>query len=140
MRLLFSSLTEEDIELFAVIVYHVWKRMNLFVFEEKFEDPSKLVQTAQQLVSYFKSANERNYAVVELERPHVSNWTPLPLNVFKVNWDAAVDRVRCKVGIGVVVNNWEGQVFATLRSQRSLFPDVKLAEAVAALKPVFLCK
>ncbi|XP_035542882.1 uncharacterized protein LOC109001229, partial [Juglans regia] len=46
----------------------------------------------------------------------------------------------CKVGIGVVVRNWEGKIIATLRAPRSLFPDPKLAESVAALRAVLLCK
>ncbi|KAF5462224.1 hypothetical protein F2P56_018250 [Juglans regia] len=62
------------------------------------------------------------------------------MNVYKANWDASVDRANSKVGIGVIVRNWEGRVIATLRAPRKLIPDPKLAESVAALRAVQLCK
>lgn len=58
--------------------------------------------------------------------------------MYKVNWDAAMDRLHCRVAIGVIVRYWTGQVIATLRSRRDLFPDAMLAEIVTALKAVIL--
>ncbi|XP_040988934.1 uncharacterized protein LOC121236549 [Juglans microcarpa x Juglans regia] len=136
-----ATLSEEDVELFACIAYHVWRRRNIFLFEGKFENPSRLAQAALQLTKDFKEANDSKQTGVDPGRPIGTNsWSPPPMNVYKANRDALVDRVHNRMGVGVVIRNWEGLVTATLRSSRSLFPDVKLAEAMAALRAVLFCK
>ncbi|XP_041000308.1 uncharacterized protein LOC121246267 [Juglans microcarpa x Juglans regia] len=86
----------------------------------------------------FKEANDKKQTNVEPRRSiRTETWRPPPMNVYKANWDAFVDRVSCRMGVGVVVRNLEGCVIAT---SRSLFPDTKLDEAVAALRAVLYCK
>ncbi|XP_035540266.1 uncharacterized protein LOC118344236 [Juglans regia] len=135
------TLNEDYIELFACTAYHVWKRRNVLVFEEKFENSSRVAQSALQMTKEFKEANDSKQTDVEpVSSIGTETWRPPPMNVYKANWDASVDRVSCRMGVGVVVRNWEGHVIATLRSSRSLFPDAKLAEAVATLRAVLFCK
>ncbi|XP_035542511.1 uncharacterized protein LOC118344870 [Juglans regia] len=134
-----SEVSEGDFKVFTTTVYLVWKRRNELVFEKKFENPSKLIYNSYQKLRDFKDANA-SCPSRHSDRPQAAEWTPPQVNGFKANWDAAVDRSRCKIGIGVVVRNWEGKVIATMRSQRTLFPEAKLAEALAALKAVILCK
>ncbi|XP_041004083.1 uncharacterized protein LOC121249437 [Juglans microcarpa x Juglans regia] len=89
----------------------------------------------------FKEVNDSKQTDVEPGRPIGTDvWSPLPMNVYRANWDASVDRINSRMGVGMVVRNWEGLVTATLRSSRSLFPDAKLAEAMATLKVVLFCK
>ncbi|KAF5447865.1 hypothetical protein F2P56_033383 [Juglans regia] len=107
-----SNFNEEDAEELACTAYKVWRKRNTLVFEEKFEDPLRVVLSASHLSKEFKEAN----------------------------WDASVDRLSSRVGVGVVVRNWEGRVIAILRAPRKLFPNAKLAESVAALRAVLFCK
>ncbi|XP_018805650.1 uncharacterized protein LOC108979433 [Juglans regia] len=134
-----SEVSEGDFEVFATTVYLVWKRRNELVFEKKFENLSKLIYNSYQKLRDFKDANA-SCPSRHSDRPQAAEWTPPQVNGFKANWDATIDRSMCKIGIGVVVRNWEGKLIATMRSQRTLFPEAKLAEALAALKAVILCK
>ncbi|XP_018813588.2 uncharacterized protein LOC108985665 [Juglans regia] len=136
-----AILSEEEVELFACTAYHVWRRRNAFLFERKFENPSRIAQVALQLTKDFKEANDREKVDLIPGRPiGLTTWSPPPLNVYKANWDASVDQVQSRMGVGVVIRNWEGSVTATLRSSRCIFLDAKLAEAMAALRAVLLCK
>ncbi|XP_041016183.1 uncharacterized protein LOC121258706 [Juglans microcarpa x Juglans regia] len=40
----------------------------------------------------------------------VSQWTALPPQVFKANWDASVDRANCRIGVRVIIRDWHGQL------------------------------
>lgn len=64
-----SSLSEDDMDIFASIVYQLWRRRNQFVFEGKFEAPEREVQHATQLALDFKEANNKQISEVRTERP-----------------------------------------------------------------------
>lgn len=52
-----------------------------------------------------------------------------------LNWDVAIDKTLCKIGIGVIARDWQGRVIATtMRMNRSLFPDPLLAETFGAFQ------
>jgi hypothetical protein len=54
--------------------------------------------------------------------PHcATSWQPPPAGFVKLNWDAAVDEKRCKMGIGIVVRNSSGEVLAILFTKREHF-------------------
>lgn len=69
-----------------------------------------------------------------------NTWQTPPQGTFKLNWDAALDGIHCKVGIGAVIRDWEGNIKATLRMSRSLFSNPLLAEAVASLQVIIFCQ
>ncbi|XP_035551136.1 uncharacterized protein LOC118349702 [Juglans regia] len=52
-----SNFNEEEAEELACTAYKVWRRRNTSVFEEKFEDPSRVVLSASHLLKEFKEAN-----------------------------------------------------------------------------------
>ncbi|XP_042939476.1 uncharacterized protein LOC122274506 [Carya illinoinensis] len=61
-------------------------------------------------------------------------WKPSPMHTYKLNWDAALDRIQSRIGIGVVVRDYEGRILATMRKNKCLFPDPLLAEAYGTLQ------
>lgn len=140
MSHLFTILDEEEMAIFAVTVYQLWQKRNSLVFEGKFMDPNALLQVVNQQSMDFKAANQKVDEGIVVESHIESQWRAPPLHVFKANWDAIVDKVNCKVGVGVIVRDWTGKVIASLRSQRAFFLDAYLAEAFAALKAVILDK
>jgi ribonuclease HI len=58
----------------------------------------------------------------------------------KINWDAAVDSVNRRMGIGVVIRDSNGEVVATVSSPRNHITAPDIAEAVAALRAVTFCR
>ncbi|XP_040987666.1 uncharacterized protein LOC121235384 [Juglans microcarpa x Juglans regia] len=75
----------------------------------------------------------------EIQAPKNNRWIAPPLDVFKVNWDAAIDKGNSRLGIGVMVRNSEGAVMASLCSSMDLFPNPLLGEAVAARRASSFC-
>ncbi|GLT69088.1 hypothetical protein SLA2020_412670 [Shorea laevis] len=59
-----------------------------------------------------------------------------PLGFVKVNWDAAVDSVNRRMGIGVIIRSSTGEVLATLSALKSYIINPLIAEATAALRAV----
>lgn len=66
------------------------------------------------------------------------DWEPPPIDFVKLNWDAAVNRVHYKVGIGIAARDNEGNILATLRKRQDLFPNPLLAKTFAALQSATL--
>ncbi|KAF5449709.1 hypothetical protein F2P56_030126 [Juglans regia] len=64
-----AILSEEEVELFACTAYHVWRRRNVFLFEGKFENPSRIAQAALQLTKDFKEANYNEQVSLVPGRP-----------------------------------------------------------------------
>ncbi|XP_042952141.1 uncharacterized protein LOC122289229 [Carya illinoinensis] len=67
-------------------------------------------------------------------------WEAPSQGKIKVNWDASVDKVACKVGVGVILRDWNSSVLATLRMEQDLFPDPHMAEAFAVQQAILFCK
>ncbi|KAG6642613.1 uncharacterized protein LOC122276927 [Carya illinoinensis] len=138
--LLIADLESEELVEFAATVYQIWKRRNSLVFENRFWDPGKVVEAARSTVSEFKEANATTEGVQVEIRHSIPLWSPSPINTFKANWDAAVDRRKSKIGAGVVIRDWEGRTVASLSSPKIFFPDAHLAESYGVLKAVILCQ
>ncbi|XP_041001605.1 uncharacterized protein LOC121247300 [Juglans microcarpa x Juglans regia] len=121
-----------DMAVFAETIYQLWNRRNRFVYEGKFLEPNSIVQSIILKVSDFQVANHKTIGEgVTVNQNHPQQ---------KANWDASVDQLNCRIGIGVIIRDWLGNEVATLRSQRELFLDPAMAEAVGALKAVIFCQ
>jgi hypothetical protein len=59
-----------------------------------------------------------------------------PPDFVKVNWDAIVDKMSKKMGIGVIVCDSKGEVMATLSTLKAFIFDPAIAKAIAALRAV----
>lgn len=61
-------------------------------------------------------------------------WENPPKEVCKINWDAVVDKLHCKVGIEIIARDCERKIMATKRMQSDLFPNPLLAESFGAFQ------
>lgn len=57
-----------------------------------------------------------------------------PRDVYNIDWEVVVSKKQCKVVVGVSVRDWKGDAMATVRMNRSSFPDPLLDEIFVALK------
>ncbi|XP_042939571.1 uncharacterized protein LOC122274613 [Carya illinoinensis] len=137
---MFDVLDDHSITVFAETIYMIWRRRNSFVFENRFMDPNELVKAANQKVKDYQEANQTSGGKRVATTLSQSYWSAPPDQFYKANWDASVDRVKSRIGIGVIIRDWNGVVVATLRHQRESFPDPVVAEALGALKAVSLCQ
>ncbi|XP_042939454.1 uncharacterized protein LOC122274482 [Carya illinoinensis] len=122
----------------TVVAWRIWKRMNEVVFQEEFTSPKLLLKQTSRKPQDLRLLNHKPSSSLNSEIDPLAQWLAPPIGYYKINWDATMDNQKCKVGISIVIRDWEGKVMATMRMNKFLSPDAHLAEAVAALHPILL--
>ncbi|XP_059454954.1 uncharacterized protein LOC132185160 [Corylus avellana] len=126
---------EEDIKLFAGLSRQLWLRRNMLLHEGVFIHPNTLVQRAD-----FGKAMGREYREGEpTGRMDVEKWKAPPAGRLKVNWDAALNLTRGRMGMGVVIRDHDGRVRAVKCSLKQGHFDPTAAETMAAIHALKFC-
>jgi ribonuclease HI len=60
--------------------------------------------------------------------------------MYKVNWDATVDKKNGRIGLGIVVRDYEGVVLAERSTTNNFLVEPVMAEALAAFHAIELCQ
>ncbi|KAF5449887.1 hypothetical protein F2P56_030288 [Juglans regia] len=135
---LFSTLPKEEHQVLAFTFKQLWLRRNKWIFETRFSSPQQVLNlVSTSILDLLMARCPQRQKSNQVQPP--LQWSKPPLDSFKVNWDAAIDKTHCRVGIGVVVKDCKGLVTATLRSSRASFPNPLPGEALAALRAVQFC-
>jgi hypothetical protein len=110
---LLVKMEKEDIEFLATVARRIWLRRNSFVFGGDFLPPNCLIKNATEAWEEFYAA-EQKVPTAEVHSPvcPVPTWKAPPWGVFKINWDAAIDKSSKMMGVGVIVRDGEGEVIA----------------------------
>ncbi|KAG2675499.1 hypothetical protein I3760_12G006600 [Carya illinoinensis] len=132
---LVESKETKELQTFAVTTWNIWKRRNEVIFQGHLTHPSAVVSQSKQLVEDLQKLSVNKRAGV-LKQQTNQAWEAPPQGKIKVNWDASVDKVSCKVGVGVILRGWNSSVLATLRMEQDLFPNPHMAEAFAVQQAV----
>lgn len=130
----------QDFHLFVSIARKIWMRRNDLLHEGVFLHPKEVVTRASMSLQEYTQA--QNW--VPHTRPSggaecMINWRPPPLGWLKVNWDAAVDKSNGRIGLGVVIRDHLGQMYASKSQTRHGYLEPVAAEAMAALLASLLC-
>ncbi|XP_042974763.1 uncharacterized protein LOC122306401 [Carya illinoinensis] len=135
-----SKLEEGKLHIVAEVLYGLWRRRNAMVFEGKFKGPCVLIQQAvrdaEAVTLAHEKPRENRTRPVETVR---TVWKPPSQDYLKVNVDAAVDSKRGKVGIGIVVRDFRGEVHVIVAAPRQLTRNASVAESLAMLRAILLC-
>jgi hypothetical protein len=59
-------------------------------------------------------------------------WSPPPLGVVKINWDAYVDKTKKLMGIGILAHDHRGKVLGAMCSVQRHISDPATAKALGA--------
>ncbi|KAF5470020.1 hypothetical protein F2P56_010573 [Juglans regia] len=96
----------------ADLMKGIWFRRNQFCFENRFTSPRLVVGSALESMKTYKKAQDLKDEQKLLGRARISShyWRPPATNIVKVNFDAAVDKNYQKIGNGVVMRDWEGEL------------------------------
>ncbi|KAF5454830.1 hypothetical protein F2P56_024466 [Juglans regia] len=127
-----ETLEHEELMSFSLISWLIWKRSNDMVFKDLFLHPMAITQQSAHLVEELQQNPQQTTSASTRQQPYM--WEATPQGRVKLNWDEALDKRACKMGVGVVIRGSEGQILATLRMQHHLYPDHFLAEALATLQ------
>ncbi|XP_018853114.2 uncharacterized protein LOC109015083 [Juglans regia] len=118
------------LEEFATVSRLIWNRRNKFIFQQVFLHPNEVIRQASEALIEMETC--RITRSIQPKEDQKERWTPPPEFLFKMNWDASVDKFRGRIGIGVIIRDHKGLMIAALRMSRPLYPDPTLAEACGA--------
>uniref|UniRef100_A0A803PD29 RNase H type-1 domain-containing protein n=1 Tax=Cannabis sativa TaxID=3483 RepID=A0A803PD29_CANSA len=109
-------LTKSELERVIYIMWFIWSDQNNFIHGKQIKKP---VQILSQDVAYLENFRHFNNAVkpdsvTAAAPPDSTLWQPPPENKLKMNVDTAVDSLRSKIGIGVIIRDSNGCVVATM--------------------------
>ncbi|XP_042973090.1 uncharacterized protein LOC122304891 [Carya illinoinensis] len=114
-------LTQDQMELIAVVLRRIWFRMNGWVFENRFKGPNDVFSQAANCLSEYQQAQETQQTQSKQSNSQCGralHWKPPEGDTVKVNWDAALKSDDRKCGMGVVIRDSCGDVLASLCSCR----------------------
>ncbi|XP_042980142.1 uncharacterized protein LOC122310312 [Carya illinoinensis] len=137
---LVESLDDAELEETAVTLKRIWTRRNDFCHGKVFTHPTRIYQQAIEELSNFKETTTTFKGTKRQVGTAVHKWSKPSQNNFKLNWDAAVKAKERRIGIGVIVRDYQGQVIGTVRAQRPLRGTPFDAEAYGLLTTVVFCK
>jgi ribonuclease HI len=60
--------------------------------------------------------------------------------MYKVDWDAAVDKKNGRIGLGIVVQDYEGVVLAARSTTKNFLANHVVVEALVAFHAIELCR
>jgi hypothetical protein len=95
-----------------------------------------LIKLSTNVVVNFQKANEMDPSVTTMDR--TSGWIALPSGWVVAHYDAAIDCTRGRLGLGVILQDRDGQFVATKLYTHQGYSDATTAEAYAALEAIQL--
>jgi ribonuclease HI/exonuclease III len=130
MEWMMGRCNKQELELFAVIAKRIWARRNQVLHGGEFINPNRISQEAEAALQQFQQCQEVNR---EQQAVVPDRWQPPLVGRYKVNWDVAVDNALQRIGVGVLVRDYQGLVHAALcKTIHSCYVPV-VAEAIGAL-------
>jgi hypothetical protein len=120
--------------IFWVLAQSLWFRRNKVVHGGDFTPPNTLSRRLLGLIMHSTWPILKKGATDSQQRSNEQvQWRPPPQNTYKVNWDAALDSVNQRMGVGVIVRDHMGRVIAARSTTVEFSSEPVVAEAIAAL-------
>lgn len=129
---LLKKLTTEELELFFVQAWLIWSQQNTIIHGGSMQDPTRLNMRAIEFLEEFREAQQ--HLAVQTSIARDAQWSPLPENGYKLNFDAAIFEDLNATGFGAVIHNEKGEVLAALVARGPLVSDLEEAEVLACRK------
>lgn len=91
------------------------------------------MKDAAETLEDYRKAHENAIASIPWQRnPLPIRWSKPLVGVIKLNWDAAVSRLKKLVGVGIIARDSGGKVLASMCSVQRYIADPSTAEAWGA--------
>lgn len=116
--------------LFWMVCWHIWLARNAWVFDKKCMPFMEVGEKAVRGSNEFVAANER-VEVLDTGSHSPPRWYPPPMDVYKLNTDAAVFKSH-QIGCGGVVRDSVGEVVMATSKLMDGIVDPEVAEALSA--------
>lgn len=134
-RKVMSKGSKEDMEKFFLIAWGLWHRRNQKVHEEKV---LQLEQVVEHALSLQKDYNEVQGKSKKLDQMQC-RWNPPPPGVMKLNVDGAIFHDQHKTGVGIILQDEQGEVLMFASKKEHEVKDPTKIELLAIFWGLQLC-
>jgi len=125
-------------ELFVTIMWSLWKRRNLKLWQQQNETCMQVVERARHLLDDWRTAQEvRSHKATDnhaqpnsVIHGHVIEWTKLAYGRYKCNIDASFSDSLNMVGIGICIRDDQGEFVMAKTNCFSPLCDVDVGKAI----------
>ncbi|XP_042951237.1 uncharacterized protein LOC122284558 [Carya illinoinensis] len=136
-----QKLPQKLLEEAGSIVRLIWTMRNDFVHGKDFRHPNSIVRKVYDDLRCLKGAEQAVQAARTTENSGINQkWKAPPEGMYKMNWDAALNKSRGLLGVGGLIRDSKGQVLGSLRAKRSLIVSPFVAEAYSMMMAILFCK
>lgn len=102
-------------------------------------NPFQLIWSAKESIDDFNATTQTVRINVVQDRNTITPKSMIaPCGVIKVNWNAAIDKSREMMGVGVTIRDHDGNVLATMCSSKPYIVNPTATEASATWKSIEL--
>jgi ribonuclease HI len=141
LHYLIATTDAETIIYAASIIYNLWFARNKLIFEEINRNEVEVLDLTIKSIQDYKACNTINNKAEEMKTTHASNsdsrrraksskWRKPEANYYKINTDANLSEANIW-GMGAIVRDESGDVFAAATWRMDGFEDPTAAEAYA---------
>jgi ribonuclease HI len=130
-----------DFVRFVGIARRIWLWRNEVIHSGLLVHLKLIIQQAIQAGGNFQTitAGQKDHTS-SMGELTMTNWKAPPHDYLKINWDAGIDFKRGCVGLGAIICNHQGRMWASKSQTRLGFMDPTTVETMATLMAVQLCQ
>ncbi|KAK0599425.1 hypothetical protein LWI29_005166 [Acer saccharum] len=125
-----------EVELFCIIVWRIWSFRNSYTHRSILGKLSEVFDWCEQFLKDFQDAKREDRTKQMPKDNMVICWLPPEVGVYKANCDVKMDKLGGCTGIGVVVRDHRGEVFASCSQTLEANLTIKAAKLTAFLKNI----
>jgi ribonuclease HI len=108
---LFRKSFQEEMAIFVGIARRIWMRRNDVVYGGNFTHPTTIVHMVSRAVEEFREAQDHEItAVTDAAEARMTRWVAPAQGWLKANWDASLDSKAGRMGCGVVIRDYCGNM------------------------------
>ncbi|XP_042980190.1 uncharacterized protein LOC122310360 [Carya illinoinensis] len=124
----------------VMILRGLWTKRNNLVFEGKFESPTGVVTNALSRLKCFQASRAELTLIKDsnTERRKDTKWKPPDMGTSKLNFDAAIDKVENRMGLGIIARNHIGEILFSFSASRLFHGTSDMAEVAGLWKAMDL--
>jgi hypothetical protein len=111
-------LTNEDLEMFAVVTRKIWLRRNELVHGGVFAHPTQVWKEAEEALQEFQRINKPSgQSSNDQQTTKAETWKAPLMGIVKFNWDATLNQKNKTIGLGIIAWDHRGQFLIALSKQ-----------------------
>ncbi|KAF5481155.1 hypothetical protein F2P56_001831 [Juglans regia] len=125
-----KNLQQDELDEAVMTAGLIWFRRNL-IHGKDFSHPDSLINKAREEIQIFKHSQERQHKKSDANEESCCLWKKKKKpheGIYKLNWDATIDRAAGKISIGAIIWDSYGNLIGTLIAPHSLSANPFIAE------------